>query len=98
MKTSNAKTEDNVIIIVPESDAEVRLRQYAKAKREGDITSNGVVYRWWLESSAGAGFKLFREAHHTDRDLWQAEAEIRRQRGALVLDIVALQAAPTPTP
>ena len=41
MKTT--KTEDDVIVIVPESEAEVLLRQYAKAKREGYITTNGVV-------------------------------------------------------
>ena len=98
MKTSNPKAEDNVIVIVPESEAEVLLRQYAKAKREGDITTNGVVFRWWLEGRYGAGFKLFRETHHTHRDLQQAEDDIRRKRDVLVLDIVALEAAPNLTP
>jgi hypothetical protein len=94
MKTSNLNANDNVIVIVPQSKAEVLLRQYAKATREGNITSNGVVYRWWLEGRDGAGFKLFRESHHTDCDLKQAQDELRRQSDVVVLDIVTIETAP----
>jgi len=88
----------NVILIPPESEAEVLQRQYAKAKRDGDITNNGVVYRWWLESASGAGFKLFRETHHTDHDLQLAEDGLRGKRDVVVLDTVVIEAAPGPAP
>jgi len=51
-----------------------RLRKF------GDVTRNGVVFDWWLASSAGAGFRLIREAHHTDDDIKVAKAHLRGAR------------------
>jgi len=86
--------DHNVILIPPESEAEVLQRQYGKAKLEGNITGNGVVYKWWLESRSGAGFKLFRERNHMDHHLQEAEDELRRTRDVVVLDTVAIEALP----
>jgi hypothetical protein len=51
-----------------------------KAKRYGLTTPNGVAYDWWLASSAGAGFALYREPHHTDEDIEAAKAYLRAER------------------
>jgi hypothetical protein len=82
----------NVIRIPPESEVEMLQRQYARAAAEGNLTRNGVVYRWWLEGAHGAGFKLFREPHHTGDDMQQAEDQLRASRDVAELYIVTIDA------
>lgn len=51
-----------------------------KAVKHGDVTKNGVAFDWWLASSAGAGFCLFRESHHTDADIELAKHQLKCDR------------------
>jgi hypothetical protein len=59
----------------PEEAAEMEL-----CRRHGDVTDNGVAFNWGLETAAGAWFRLFREAHHTDADIAEAKRQLRRDR------------------
>lgn len=62
-----------------------RFRKY------GDVTPNGVVFDWWLVSSAGAGFALIREPHHTDGDIESAKSYLRRERDVVQLRVARLE-------
>lgn len=80
----------NVMTIAPESEADRLHREYAWSKRDGDFTSNGVVFRWWLAGPGGAGFKLFREPSHTDADIEHAKTELRARRDVVELHVVPI--------
>ena len=58
-----------------------------KAKRYGLDTPSGVCYDWWLVSSAGAGFLLYREPHHTDDDIARAKHYLRAERDVVTLRV-----------
>lgn len=80
----------NQMSIQRESDADRLHREYAWSRRDGDITRNGVVFRWWLAGPGGAAFKLFREPHHSDADIQQAENELRTSRDVVELGVAEI--------
>lgn len=60
-----------------EQEMRERVQRCAKI---GDVTRNGVVFDWWLASSAGAGFELFREPRHSDADIEEAKRHLHADR------------------
>jgi len=74
----------------PQSEAGVLRRQYAQARYEENVLSNGVVCGCWLDSVSGIGSVLFQEAHHTDQDLQAAKDELRCKRGVVVVNVVEI--------
>lgn len=62
------------------------------AKHHDGSTENGVVYTWSLLNMSGAGFRLFREPHHTDSHMEEAEKWLRNNH-----DVVALRVTRVPS-
>jgi hypothetical protein len=81
----------NYVTSPKESEAARLHREYAWSKRDGDFTRNGVVFRWWLAGPGGAGFKLFREPHHTDVDMQKAEDELRSKRDVVEVFVARIE-------
>jgi len=65
----------------------------AKARGHGDVTRNGIAFDWWLASSAGAGFALYREPRHTGADIEAAAHYLRSERDVVTLRVLT----PEPT-
>ena len=60
-------------------------RSYTQAEVDrfrslGDVTSNGVVYDWWLAGPQGANFTLIKTPGTTNAQLKSARAELRQTR------------------
>ena len=51
-----------------------------------EFTENGVRYKWYLASSEGAGFIIFKD-EHTDKEIKEAKREIRNTRDAVTIRI-----------
>lgn len=66
-------------------------QQMERFRKFHDVTPNGVVFDWWLVSSAGAGFALIREPHHTDQDIEDAKNYLRGARDVVTLRIARLE-------
>lgn len=47
-----------------------------------ELTSNGILYDWWLASRDGASFHLYpiKQRNFSEEDIRYAKAEIRRDR------------------
>jgi hypothetical protein len=64
-------------------------KELADARRWGNVadpeSSGGIAFKDWLEGSAGAGFALFREPHHTDDDIVRAKRWLVRNRDVVVM-------------
>lgn len=50
-------------------------------------TPQGLFWTEWLEGPQGAGFKLFQEPHHTDKDVKHAKAWLRRTRDVSTIKV-----------
>ena len=59
--------------------------ELARLKKNGETSPEGVVYDWWVESSQGAGFAIYREPHHSDADIALAKRHLQNAR-----DVVSL--------
>ena len=66
-----------------EEDA-IRLKQCKGWMQE---TLNGVAYDWGLAGPSGAWFVLFREPHHTDKDMEDAKHNLYQERDVVSLRI-----------
>lgn len=66
----------------------------ARARRRGDVSPQGVAFDWWLVNSDGAGFCLLREPHHTDEQIKQASAWLRRERDVVKLRVERIEQPP----
>jgi len=60
-------------------------------RRFGSILPAGVVFDEWLEGPDGAGFRLFRESHHTDDDIKRAKDRLRRDRDVVRIEVVVVK-------
>lgn len=70
--------------------------QLQRAKQSRDVTPNGVAWREWLESRAGAGFALMREPQHSPEDIAAAKRHLRGARDVVCLYVYTPEKAPDP--
>lgn len=73
------------------------LTLYRLARQDHDVVAGNVYFYFWLEGPGGAGFCLFREAHHTDADIERAKHSIMGSRDVVgpieVCDIAGMLTA-----
>lgn len=62
----------------------IRLKQCKGWMQE---TENGVAYNWGLAGPGGAWFVLFREPHHTDKDMEDAKHYLKQERDVVSIRI-----------
>ena len=82
-------------IVIPEPTAEAvhaeLLERISRCRNHGEITGNGVVFDYELAGPGGASFELFREEHHTDKDMSEAKDWLRGSRDVVTIHITTVK-------